>query len=123
MSNSPIIIAFLFAGMGVMAMVRPARFIQMVDAEATTPGFRNEIRAVYGGFGLAFSALLIWAAFEANRPWQAGIYLAVGVALAGMAFGRVMSLLLEWPGAKALAYLIFEAVAAACLFYLALLEP
>jgi hypothetical protein len=56
---------------------------------------RNEVRAVYGGFGIAVAALLVATARSpALRP---GVLAAVAVALLGMAAGRVIAALAERP--------------------------
>ena len=62
------------------------------DVEHATS--RSEVRAVYGGFGLAMASVLAYAAVAAG-PHRSGILLAVGMALAGMAFGRVVSAVVD----------------------------
>ena len=60
-----------------------------------TPEGRNEVRAVYGGFGLAVAGLLYMAlSTPALRP---GAFVAVAASLAGMAGGRVVAALIERP--------------------------
>ena len=57
---------------------------------------RNEVRAVYGGFGLAAAALLAVAAI--GDPGTAeGIVVAFAFALFGMAGGRLVSAAGERP--------------------------
>ena len=55
------VVALFFAGMGVAALVRPAFIWAPFGVEPTTPESRNEVRAVYGGFGLAVAVLLVVA--------------------------------------------------------------
>jgi len=92
-----------FAVMGLAALIRPALIWRPFGVEPTTPESRNEVRAVYGGFGLALTGLLIWGA-DAGADVRHGVLLAVAVSLFGMAAGRVISALLEprallsWPG-------------------------
>jgi hypothetical protein len=103
MSVAVVIVAIFFAGMGVAALVKPAFIWAPFGVVPTTPESRNEVRAVYGGFGLAVAALLI-GADSASAAFRDGVLVAVAVALAGMAAGRVLSALVEpralfgWPG-------------------------
>ena len=73
-----------FLLMGMVAVARPRRIFEPFGGVAATPAMRNEIRAVYGGFGVAV-----------------GVKLSVTVALFGMAGGRVVGFLIErcggWP--------------------------
>jgi hypothetical protein len=92
--------AAAFAGMGLVALARPERIVAFFGTRELTLDGRNEVRAVYGGFGLAIAGLLCAAQqLPALRP---GVLLAVAVALLGMAAGRVASALLDgspgrWP--------------------------
>lgn len=88
--------AVFFFGMGISALVRPAFVISFVRMIPETADARNEVRAVYGGFGLAVSALLVYAAHHAEV--RSGVLLAVAVSLLGMALGRAVSLVVERPG-------------------------
>ena len=103
MSVAVAIVAIFFAGMGVAALVKPAFIWAPFGVAPTTPESRNEVRAVYGGFGLAVAALLI-AADSASAAFRDGVLVSVAVALGGMAAGRVLSALVEpralfgWPG-------------------------
>jgi hypothetical protein len=83
------VIAASFAGMGLYALVTPARVPALFGVEVRTPEGRNEVRAVYGGFGLAIAALLGVAA-AGHGGVREGILVTVGFALAGMAAGRVV---------------------------------
>jgi hypothetical protein len=69
----------------------------MVRPFGTTLGeaaSRSEVRAVYGGFGLAIAGVLGYAAVEGDDIAR-GITLTVAVALAGMAFGRIVSAVID----------------------------
>lgn len=97
------IVAIGFAGMGLAALVRPAVIWAPFGVEPTTAESRNEVRAVYGGFGLALAGLMVWASGAAGDV-RHGVLLAVAVSLFGMAAGRGISGMLEpralwgWPG-------------------------
>lgn len=92
-----IVVAGLFAGMGLVALVRPAAIWAPFGVSPTTPDSRNEVRAVYGGFGVAVAGLLL-AALGADDAVRDGIVLAVATALGGMALGRVVGFAVERPG-------------------------
>ena len=53
-----IAIAVFFLVMGVYALAAPAALIRPFGVTLETPTSRSEIRAVYGGFGLAIAAVL-----------------------------------------------------------------
>ena len=91
------IVAIFFAGMGAAALVRPAVIWAPFGVEPTTPASRNEVRAVYGGFGLALAALLVFAD-NAAEGYRDGVLVAVAVALAGMAAGRIVGFVVEPRG-------------------------
>jgi hypothetical protein len=93
-------IAAAFAAMGLAALARPDGIVAFFGTPALTRDGRNEVRAVYGGFGLAVAALL--AAAPSHAGIGAGALLAVAVALFGMAGGRIASMLIDgapgrWP--------------------------
>ncbi len=100
-------IAIGFAGMGTMALCRPGFIVSFFGAQASTADFRNEIRAVYGGFGLALACVLLWR----DPLVVAGIRLAVACALLGMAGGRIISFLIERSGRWPIVFLIVELAA------------
>jgi Domain of unknown function (DUF4345) len=111
------VIGVFFAGMGIYALAAPAAIIRPFGIALGEAASRAEVRAVYGGFGLAIAGVLTYAAV-ADGDVRTGILIAVGAALAGMAFGRVASAVLGdrtafYPNWF---YFIVEAVAAAALF-------
>jgi hypothetical protein len=116
-----IIVAVLFAVMGVAALLRPAVIWAPFGIEPTTPGARSEVRAVYGGFGLAIAAILLYAenlfGGGVSAGVRDGILLTAAASLLGMAAGRVVSALVEpktllsWPGF----FLVVEVAGAALL--------
>jgi len=97
------VIAIGFAAMGLAALVRPALIWGPFGVVPTTAASRNEVRAVYGGFGLALAGLMIWA-LAAEVGVRHGVFLTVAVSLFGMAAGRAVSAMVEpralwgWPG-------------------------
>ncbi|MBX9641850.1 MAG: DUF4345 domain-containing protein [Mycobacteriaceae bacterium] len=80
--------------MGVYALAAPARMIRVFGITLPVRESRSEVRAVYGGFGVAVAGALALAAFQAS-PVRTGIMITVGLALAGMALGRVVSAVVE----------------------------
>ena len=90
-------VAVFFLGMGLYALVLPARLIRPFGISLPDPTSRAEVRAVYGGFGVAIAGVLALAATGHAR--QAGILIAVAAALAGMAFGRLVSAVVDAPKA------------------------
>jgi hypothetical protein len=91
-----LLIAAGFAAMGVAAIARPRDVLAQFGVSVDTVEGRNEVRAVYGGFGLAVAAILAVAAL--GDPDSAdGIVTAIGIALFGMAGGRLASAAFERP--------------------------
>jgi hypothetical protein len=83
-----------FLGMGIYALAAPAMLVRPFGITVEQSTSRSEVRAVYGGFGLAMAAVLAYAAVDAGSH-RTGIVLAVGMALAGMAFGRLVSAVVD----------------------------
>lgn len=91
-----VVIAF-FVGMGLLALVSPESITRIFGIPTLTIAGRNEIRAVYGGFGLAVAAMLVVAL---NDPiLRPGVLLAVATSVGGMAAGRLVAALIERPTA------------------------
>lgn len=84
-----VIAAVFFAGMGLYALVAPGRLVGPFDVTLGSATARSEVRAVYGGFGIAIAAVLTLALAEPGL--RAGIVATVAASLAGMAFGRLVS--------------------------------
>ncbi|AHK32719.1 hypothetical protein OPAG_05601 [Rhodococcus opacus PD630] len=91
-----IAVALFFAGMGVYGLAVPARLVAPFGLSADSATSRSEVRAVYGGFGVAVAALLFFAAFDAYGI-RSVASVTVAVALLGMAFGRVVSAVADRP--------------------------
>ena len=104
--------------MGCGALIAPLLVTRQFDIVELTRAGRNEIRAVYGGFGLAIAAILALASSAPDL--RAGICFSVAAALAGMAFGRIVSLIADRGiGRTPASYMILEAAAALSLVYAA----
>lgn len=111
------VIGVFFAGMGCYGLAAPDAIIRPFDITLGSAAARSEVRGVYGGFGLAIAGVLGYAAI-ADGDVRKGILIAVGAALAGMAFGRLVSAVLDdrtafYPNWF---YCLVEAIAAAALF-------
>ena len=89
-------VAALFLGMGGYGLVAPAALIRPFGVGLPGPEARTEIRAVYGGFGVAMAAVLTVAAVRPG-PAATGAVTAVAAALLGMAGGRLLARLAEAP--------------------------
>lgn len=112
-----VVIGVFFAGMGVYALAAPAALIRPFGITLGGAVPRSEVRAVYGGFGLAIAGVLAYAVV-ADGDVRKGILITVGAALAGMAFGRLVSAVIDdrtafYPNWF---YCLVEAIAAVALF-------
>lgn len=107
-----------FAMMGLGALLRPVLVSKQFDIMSLTAAGRNEVRAVYGGFGLALAGVLMVALADASL--RTGICLTIAAALAGMAGGRVISAVLDRTiGRLPAFYLALEAGFAVLLYHAA----
>jgi hypothetical protein len=111
------VIGVFFAGMGIYALAAPAALVRPFGTTLGGAASRSEIRGVYGGFGLAIAGVLVFAIVE-QGDIRTGIVITVGVALAGMAFGRIVSAVVDdrtafYPNWF---YCLVEIIAAAALF-------
>lgn len=84
-------VAVFFLGMGFYGLVAPAALIRPFGVALDRPESRSEVRAVYGGFGVATAGVLGYAMLHPEL--RSGVLLAVAVALVGMAAGRLLSAL------------------------------
>lgn len=105
----------LFAAMGGALLWRPQYLTQLTNVELTTIESRNEVRAVYGGFGLAMALALLVAMILPEL--RGGIMLTTGLALLGMAAGRGYAAWLELPSMLVWIFLALEAVMGFLLFF------
>ena len=68
-----VMVAVFFLGMGIFALARPAALIRPFGITLPTHESRAEVRAVYGGFGLAIAGMLAMAASDVTvRDGQQG---------------------------------------------------
>lgn len=109
--------AIFFLGMGLMALTRPAHVVDRFGTEVETLDGRNEIRSVYGGFGVAVAVLLAWAIVTDGRG-ELWIPSVIAVLCFGMAAGRVLSLVADRTRGSAVVwrYVGLELALAASLF-------
>ncbi|TJZ52213.1 DUF4345 domain-containing protein [Streptomyces piniterrae] len=91
-------LALFFLGMGLYGLAAPTALVRPFGIGLGGAAARTEVRAVYGGFGVAMAALLGWAAAGPTDALRRGAVLAVAVALLGMAGGRLAARLVEPPG-------------------------
>ncbi|MBY0423263.1 MAG: DUF4345 domain-containing protein [Parvularculaceae bacterium] len=111
-----LLVAFAFAGMGLGALVAPRRVLALFGVDVLSAAGRNEVRAVYGGFGLAMAGALIVALGAPSL--RLGIVLTLALALFGMAAGRIVSALIDRRLDRAAAlFLVVEIVAGALLIF------
>ena len=112
------ITALGFGFMGLGALMRPEQVTRQFGIAALDIDGRNEVRAVYGGFGLVMAAILAFVAIE--DEYRTGVALTIALALVGMALGRTISAGIDASISRVpLLYLILELIGAAILFYAA----
>ncbi|OBF88401.1 DUF4345 domain-containing protein [Mycobacterium sp. 852002-51152_SCH6134967] len=109
-------IAVFFAGMGIYALAAPEALVRPFGTTLGGAAARAEVRAVYGGFGVAVAGVLAYAVVD-DGALRTGAVFTVGAALAGMAFGRLVSAVVDrrtsfYPNWF---YFLVEALAAAAL--------
>lgn len=83
------VIAIGFLLMALVAFASPATVVAYFGVTDLTIDGRNEVRAVYGGFGLVVAGLVAVAPYWPR--FGPGILLTVAGALLGMALGRGIS--------------------------------
>jgi uncharacterized protein DUF4345 len=112
-----VVIGVFYLAMGAYALIAPAALVRPFRIVADTPEARSEVRAVYGGFGVAMGVLLGVAALGAEGI-RSGVVIAAGTALAGMAVGRVVSRVVDRGTAfyPIWFYFVVETVMAGLLF-------
>ncbi|EGD41651.1 hypothetical protein NBCG_04022 [Nocardioidaceae bacterium Broad-1] len=88
------VVGVFFLAMGTYALISPAALVAPFRLAAQSPESRSEVRAVYGGFGIAMAAVLGAAALDIGGI-RTGAVTAVGLALIGMAAGRPVSRLFD----------------------------
>ena len=87
------ITALAFLLMGVVALVSPHSITRWVAITTLPVPARNEVRAVYGGYGVAMAVLLVVCRDQPH--WRDGAVVTLSMALLGMAVGRLLSWLVD----------------------------
>lgn len=90
-----VLVGAFFLGMGLYGLAMPAGLIRPFGIALPDPTARAEVRAVYGGFGVAIAGMLAWAA--TGTAAREGILITVAAALLGMAFGRLVAGIVDTP--------------------------
>jgi hypothetical protein len=93
--TAPLVVALFFLAMGFVALLAPERVTATFGQATLTGDGRNEVRAVYGGFGVATAVVLAVATYD--PALRTGVFTAVAAALAGMAGGRLVAVAFERP--------------------------
>jgi hypothetical protein len=108
------IVAALFLIMGLYALIDPQATLEVFTSQKLNPDMRNEIRAVYGGFGVAVAGVL--AATLWFPALTFGARLTTAIIILGMAFGRIVSFSIEPASSNAPGlFLMVEIILAAML--------
>lgn len=87
-------VAALFLAMGLYGLTAPAALIRPFGIALPSADARSEVRAVYGGFGVAVALVLAAASVDVGGI-RTGAATAVAVALLGMGFGRLVGRLVD----------------------------
>lgn len=104
--------------MGIGAIAKSAFVTVQFGILKLTSAGRDEVRAVYGGFGL-FMALALVVALRQSEL-RDGILFTVSVALGGMAAGRLVSAVIDRAIDRApLGFLVLEVIVAVMLLAVA----
>jgi hypothetical protein len=108
--------ALFFACMGITALFSPTSITRFFKLSTIGADMRNEVRSVYGGFGIAISGLLTVSV--AYPEVQRGVILTVAVALFGMAVGRILSFAVELSeGHYPFVFLVVECLFGSLMLY------
>lgn len=97
--------------MGIGAIFNPVLVTRQFGIFELTTAGRNEVRAVYGGFGVFIALALLMALRQPEL--REGVLFAVAAALGGMATGRLVSAAIDRAIDRApLGYLVLEVIVA-----------
>jgi hypothetical protein len=114
-STAIFLVAVLFLGMGLYGLVSPEALIRPFGITLSSAAARTEVRAVYGGFGIAIAAVLTLCGLDVGGI-RTGAVTAIAAALFGMAGGRAVSRLIEpMPGIYPIWFYFWVEVAGASL--------
>ena len=86
------VVGVFFAGMGIYAFVAPGSILTPAGFTVDNATARSEVRAVYGGFGLAIAGVLAYAAAAASDPVRTGIVITLAAVVLLVVFA-----LTYWP--------------------------
>ncbi len=90
---SLVLVALGFLAMGIGAFLKPDAVLSQFGVGPLDADGRNEVRAVYGGFGVAIAAALAWGLTD--PAMRGAICWTVAIALIGMVAGRLGSMALD----------------------------
>ena len=85
--------ALVFISIGAMFLIAPVYWATVVDISLPTAMARTDLRATYGGFDLFFGLFLGLCTLRTD--WIRPGLVALGLALAGFALGRLVGFALE----------------------------
>ncbi len=109
--------AVVFAGIGLGFLVVPVQWASLVEISLPTAMARTDLRATYGGFDLAVGVFLGLCALRAE--WIRPGLVALGLAAAGFAGGRLLGILVEGTASPLmLMFAAIEVASALLAFYL-----
>ncbi|SHN45318.1 DUF4345 family protein [Cryptosporangium aurantiacum] len=91
-----VVVAVFFAGMGIVGLAAPVALVKPFGITLSGAAARTEIRAVYGGFGVAIAVVLAVAVTDLGGI-RTGAVTTVAAALLGMAGGRLVARVVETP--------------------------
>lgn len=115
--------AVFFLGMGLVGIVRPQFIPTLFGVPHSEKLLRNEVSAVYGGFGIFISGMLFALLFDQLGSYRQGILLTVSLALFGMAFGRLLAIAIQRYVHKKIIFFFFLETVLASLCLLPLIFP
>ena len=91
-----VFISVLYLWMGYRGLTDAAGCLALFDVREVPPAMRNEVAAIYGGFGVSFGLLLLVAIFRQSEMSR-GIILSLAVLTLGLAAGRIFSFCSSFP--------------------------
>lgn len=120
MSTAAILfVAVLFLLMGGYGLLLPSALVRPFGMTLPTAAARAEVRAVYGGFGVAVAVVLTLSGLDVG-DLRTGAVTAVAAALLGLAAGRLAARVAEpVPGFYPVWFYFWVEVIGACVLLLA----
>ena len=109
--------AMVFIAIGAMFLIAPAYWAEVVDIAVPSPLARTDLRATYGGFDLFFGFFLGLCTLRTD--WLRPGLVALGLALAGFATGRLVGFIVEGHADRLMiGFAVLESLGAALAMYL-----